>query len=36
MSSYDRGRGGPRRYLPALALALLGSFYLSGCTVQPV
>jgi LPS-assembly lipoprotein len=36
MSSYDRGRGGPRRCLPALALALLGSFYLSGCTVQPV
>jgi LPS-assembly lipoprotein len=36
MSSYDRGRGGPRRYLPALALAVLGSVYLSGCTVQPV
>jgi LPS-assembly lipoprotein len=36
MSSYDRGRGGPRRYLPAVALALLGSLYLSGCTVQPV
>jgi LPS-assembly lipoprotein len=36
MSSYDRGRGGPRRYLPAMALALLGSLYLAGCTVQPV
>jgi LPS-assembly lipoprotein len=36
MSSYDRGRRGPRRYLPAVALALLGSLYLAGCTVQPV
>jgi LPS-assembly lipoprotein len=36
MSSYDRGRGGPRRFGPAVALALLGSLYLAGCTVQPV
>jgi LPS-assembly lipoprotein len=36
MSSYDRGRGGPRRFMPALALALLGSVAVAGCTVQPV
>ena len=36
MSSYDRGRRGPRSFGPAAGLALLAAFYLSGCTVQPV